>query len=83
MSKRERYTVGPSPKGAGKPWTLDRDGDVLGEWDTQEDAIDAARTVCRYRLSVLGKLAELQIRGKDGQIKDTRTYGDDPVETKG
>ncbi|HSD16794.1 MAG TPA: DUF2188 domain-containing protein [Thermomonas sp.] len=83
MSKRDRYTVGPSPKGAAKPWTLDRDGDVLGEWDTQEDAIDAARTVCRYRLKVLGRNAELQIKGKDGKVREADTFGDDPKASEG
>lgn len=83
MSKRERYIAGPSPKGADRPWRLTRDGDVLGEWDTQEDAIDAARTVCRYRLSVLGRTAELQIKGRDGKVREADTFGNDPESSKG
>lgn len=80
---RDRYTVGPSPKGAAKPWSLDRDGDVLGDFDTQEAGIEAARTVCRYRLSVLGRNAELQIKGRDGKVREADTYGDDPESSKG
>ena len=83
MSKRERYTVGPSPKGADRPWRLTRDGEVLGEWETQGETVEAAVKTCRYRLKVLGALAELQIKGKDGQIKDCRTYGSDPESSKG
>ena len=83
MSKRERYTVGPSPKGAVKPWTLDRDGDVLGEFDTQEAGIEAARTVCRYRLKVLDRTAELQIKGRDGKVREADTFGNDPESSKG
>lgn len=80
---RERYIAGPSPKGATRPWTVTRDGEVLGEWETQGAAVEAAVRVCRYRLKVLGKRAELQIKGVDGKIRDSRTYGDDPPETKG
>ena len=80
---REIYTITPAGKDAENPWVLRRDSDVLGYFDTQDAAAEAGRTVARYRLKVLGKLGELQIRGKDGQIKDTRTYGDDPASIKG
>jgi len=60
-----------------------RNGDVLAYYDTQQGAHDAARMVARNRLKLLGKLAEVQVHGKDGQIRLKDTYGDDPVETKG
>lgn len=83
MSKRELYIAGPSPNGAARPWRLTRDGEVLGEWETKGETVEAAVRTCRYRLKVLGALAELQIKGKDGQIKDCRTYGSDPESSKG
>ena len=83
MSARDLYTVTPAPGNAPRRWVLRRNGDVLGHYDTQQGAIDAAVLVCRNRLKLLGRNAELQIHGKDGQIKDKRTYGDDPRETKG
>ena len=83
MSDRDLYTVTPAPGNAPRRWVLRRNGDVLAYHDTQQGAIDAAVLVCRNRLKLLGRNAELQIHGKDGQIKDKRTYGDDPIETKG
>lgn len=80
---RELYTVTPAGDGAPKPWALRRDSDVLGYFDHQEDAADAGRTVARYRLKVLGKLGELQVHGRNGQIRAKDTFGDDPPETKG
>ena len=80
---RDLYTVTLAGPGAPRPWVLRRNGDVCAYYDTQQGAIDAGVMVCRNRLKLLGKLAELQINGRDGQIKDKRTYGDDPIETKG
>lgn len=80
---RDICTVTPAGHSAPRPWVLRRNGDVLGYYDTQQGAIDTGVMVCRNRLKLLGKLSELQIHGKDGQIKDRRTYGDDPIETEG
>lgn len=81
--KRDLYIAGPCRGDEPRQWKLTRNGDVLAYHDTQKAAIDNGVMLCRNRLKLLGKLAELQIKGKDGQIKDTRTYGDDPRETKG
>ena len=80
---RDIYTVTPAGANAPRAWVLRRNGDVMSYADTQQAAIDTGVMLCRSRLNLLGKLAELQIHGKDGQIKDKRTYGDDPPETKG
>lgn len=80
---REIYTVTPAGDDASKPWVLRREGEVLGHYDTQKAATDCAETVARYRLKVLDKLSEVQVHGKDGQIRAKDTYGDDPPETKG
>lgn len=76
---REQYVVGPS-EGA---WELTRDRERLALYSTQKDGIDAAVRICRYRLSEIGKLAELTIKRPNGKIRDKRTYGRDPRETKG
>ncbi|WP_271678851.1 DUF2188 domain-containing protein [Thermomonas mangrovi] len=80
---RDLYIVLPAKAGDEKPWKLTRNGEPMGFHNTQQGAIDCAVLLCRNRLKLLGKLAELQIHGRDGQIKDKRTYGDDPPETKG
>jgi len=80
---RDLCTVTLAGPGAPRPWVLRRNGDVLGYYDTQQGAIDTGVLVCRNRLKLLGKLSELQIHGRDGQIKDKRTYGDDPGGTPG
>lgn len=80
---RDLYTVTPAGDNAPRAWVLRRNGDVLSYADTQQAAIDTGVLLARNRLKLLGKTAELQVHGKDGQIKDKRTYGDDPTETKG
>lgn len=85
--KRDRYEVAPSPQyalAAGRsPWRLKRNGDVLCWADTQADAVDTAVRLARMRLRDHGQTAELVIKGQDGRIRDTRTYGDDPRDIKG
>lgn len=80
---RELYTVTPAGNGAPRAWELRRDGEVRGYFDTQQAAINCGVMLARNRLKLLGKRSELQIHGRDGQIKDKRTYGDDPPETRG
>lgn len=81
--KRDRYIVGPAGAGSDKPWSLTRNSEPLGEHDTQQGAVDCAVLLCRNRLKLLHRDAELQIKGKDGRIQDCRTYGHDPVESVG
>lgn len=80
--KRDTYIVCLSPEGP-KRWKLTRNKERCGDFDTQAEAITQARLLSKNRKSLLGINAELKIMGKDGQIRDSRTYGDDPRETKG
>lgn len=73
---RELYIVCPSGPGAPRPWKLLTDGEPMGFHDT-------AVMLCRNRWKLLGKKSELQVHGKDGQIKVKNTYGEDPRSTKG
>lgn len=49
---------------------------------TQGAAITAMAKWCRARLRC-GELSELIIKGENGKIRDSRTYGKDPPGTKG
>lgn len=78
---REQYVVGPAADS--DSWELTRDGMRLALYSTQKDGIEAARRIARYRLAEMKKLAELTIKRPNGVIRDKRTYGKDPRETKG
>ena len=78
---REQYVVGPAADS--DSWELTRDGMRLALYSTQKDGIEAARRIARYRLSEIGKLAELTIKRPNGKIRDKRTYGRDPGGIKG
>lgn len=80
---RDLYIVCPAGANAPRAWKVERNGEICSYHDMQIAAIDTAVLLCRNRLKMLGKTAELQIHGKDGQIKDKRTYGDDPEATRG
>lgn len=84
---RERYEVLPTPQAlveAGeREWTITRDGEVLARMTNQQDAVNLAQRVCRLRLGLMRRTAELVIKGTDGRIRDSRTYGDDPEHIKG
>lgn len=84
-AKRDLYIVCLASPGAPRPWQLLRDGELMGYHDTQKGAQDTAVLLCRNRLKLLGRKAELQVHGKDGRIKikNKNTYGDDPPETRG
>jgi hypothetical protein len=74
MTKNTIHTV-PSDDG----WANRRAGSerVSGHFDTQAEAIEAARrTAERERL-------EHVIHGQDGQIRDRNSYGNDPRRRKG
>lgn len=85
--KRDRYEVGPSAqteiREGCRAWRVKRNGDALSYCDTQRDDIALVVTLARTRLRDLGQTAELHIKGRDGRIRDSRTYGDDPRSIKG
>jgi len=76
---RIRYIVG---RRAGK-WYVTRGREVVyGPLRTQRQAIAEAAMTCRARWAD-GQLCELIIKGRDGRIRDSRTYGRDPRHIKG
>lgn len=93
--KRIRCIVQPSPKKLrlAHPWMvkipLDPDPDrpsnkgwIISSFPTQGAAIAAAVKSARARWEA-GRLSEVIIKGRDGKIRDSRTYGRDPRKTKG
>lgn len=84
---RDRYEVAPTPRAQVKEgerdWRVTRNGDVLTYSDTQREAIDLVVLLARKRWMEQGQTAELVIKGANGKIRDTRTYGNDPRSIKG
>ena len=79
MKPRDRVEVCPN----GKFWKVTRNGQELAECKTQAAAIEVAVKACRHRWASHKQTAELVIKRRDGKIRDSRTYGDDPREIKG
>ena len=63
----------------GDGWAQRGEGNsrVTRTFDTQQEAIDAARDTARREHS------ELLIQGENGQIRERNSYGDDPIPPKG
>lgn len=79
VQKRTRYTVGPTGDPEGMPWKLTcADDELRAHYATQKVAIEAAVTLCRSRWENFGLLSELHIKGRNGKVRDARTYGKDP-----
>lgn len=91
MSKptRTRYEVLPTGIRARKEdptlraWSITRNGQRLSTEDTQALAIQTAATIARCAWKTQGSRSELRIKGGDGKIRDARTYGADPISSKG
>ena len=80
MKPRDRVEVCPN----GKFWKVTRNGDPLAdECRTQQDAIELAVRVCKHRWKEFQQPAELFIKGRNGKVRDSRTYGRDPRNVKG
>ena len=81
--KRLRMEVCPR-NDAVKPWKVTLDGKSLGTHLTQHEAIDAAVDEA-HRLADEGEIVTLRIKGRNGRIRDDRTYprSSDPRSTKG
>lgn len=75
MSKKNNIRVVPHDDG----WASRRDGASRASrvFDTQAEAIDYSRGVARR------EEGELYIHGRNGQIRERNTYGDDPFPPKG
>jgi hypothetical protein len=74
MSKRDQHVV-PHKEG----WAVRGAGSrrASSVHDTQEQAIDAGRSVARNQGS------ELYIHGRDGRIRERDSHGNDPHPPKG
>lgn len=91
MAKRVRYEVLPLSKaertsigtGGGVRWKVTIDGDRLAVLGTQRDAVAFAAATARTDWRTRGVASELVIKGRDGRIRDSRTYGRDPRRTPG
>ena len=74
MPTKSQHVV---PKGS--KWAVRKSGasKVTGTYTTQKEAIRAAEKVAKNQKT------ELYIHREDGRIRDRRSYGNDPVKSKG
>ncbi|WP_311274418.1 DUF2188 domain-containing protein [Methylobacterium sp. WCS2018Hpa-22] len=76
---RERITVNPNK---GKGWTVKQGGEVIANPKTQQAGIDKAVREAK-KIEKDGGKAQVLIKNREGQVRDERTYGDDPNPPKG
>lgn len=81
--KRDLYVAGPARKDEPNAWKLTRNGEPLAYDDSQAAVVATGVRLCRKRWKEQSIPAELQIRRRDGTIRDARTYGKDPRAVKG
>jgi uncharacterized protein DUF2188 len=74
MSRKEVHTV-PNPDGNG--WVNEMDGTVMSHHHTQENAIDRGRDIA------IDSEAEHVIHGRNGRIRESNSYGNDPFPPRG
>lgn len=87
-TKRERWEVRPSnarerKKNYGVTWTVTRNKIAIEFFYQKKKAVRRAAFSCRTNWRLANELSELVIKGVDGVIKDTRTYGKDPCKVPG
>lgn len=78
---RVRFEVAPIRGVLG--WSFTRDGEQERVFLFKYMAVKFAQGVAGLEWELSGTRSELVIKGRDGQIKDSRTFGHDPVEIKG
>lgn len=81
--KRDRYIIGPALKRELWKWRVTKNGTLLVYADSQRKALSIIVPMLNHRWKQCGEPSELQIKGTDGRIRDSRTYGDDPRGIKG
>ena len=83
--KRPRGQVIVAPNGprGRHGWTVKAGVLMAATFPTQAKAIDHAVKYCKSMLRQTGWLSELTIKGRNGRVRDKRTYGEDPERTKG
>lgn len=80
MAKRVRYEVLPvafNERSNGMHWKVTRGRERLALYRTQAEAVAAGVALGRLAWAE-GRPAELIIKGRNGRIRDSRTYGRDP-----
>lgn len=89
--RRVRYEVLPLSKADRKAgltgaWKVTRDRETIATRATkggEGGALELAVTTARCAWTTQGQRSTLKIKGRDGRIQDERTYGHDPIQTKG
>ena len=76
MSGKNQWVV---PVNGGDQWGVRGEGNdrLTSIHDTQQQAIDRARDIA------INQQSEMFIQGRDGQIRERNSYGDDPFPPKG
>lgn len=74
MARREVHTV-PNPKGSG--WVNEISGRIASQHRKQSTAVEAGRH------QAIERQAEHVIHGRNGQIREKNSYGNDPFPPKG
>jgi hypothetical protein len=76
MTRKNQWVV---PIKGGDQWGVRGEGNgrITSIHDTQRDAIDRARGIA------VNQQSELLIQGRNGQIRERNSYGDDPFPPKG
>lgn len=87
MKTRDRYEVLPTPaaevRAGERAWRLTRNGDVMAHADTQAEVLGVGVKLATLRWRLNDQPSELVIKGRDGRIRDSRTYGNDPRDIRG
>ena len=76
MTRKNQWVV---PIKGGDQWGVRGEGNerITSIHDTQREAIGRARGIA------VNQQSELLIQGRDGQIRERNSYGDDPFPPKG
>ena len=76
MSRKNQWVV---PVNGGDQWGVRGEGNdrLTSVHDTQQQAIDRARDIA------ISQQSEMFIQGRDGQIRERNSYGQDPFPPKG
>ena len=76
MSRKNQWVV---PVNGGDQWGVRGEGNdrLTSVHDTQQQAIDRARGIA------INQQSEMLIQGRNGQIRERNSYGDDPFPPKG
>jgi hypothetical protein len=76
MTGKNQWVV---PINGGDQWGVRKEGNerITSIHDTQREAIGRARGI------TVNQQSELLIQGRDGQIRERNSYGDDPFPPKG